>query len=383
MKSQSYRLSHFVALVLMTASSTKAFSAIPLSTPRIYQAALSGPTKQAVPTALFSTPDPSKSEETDDEIERLKSMAAKLRAEAAALESDQQKAVALAAEKAFSKFDTNKDGEISLKELKDGLEKEFKMELSEKRVQQLMDDFDKSGDGALQLDEFVGTDVMRNRLDALAREEKALANEKAKAAKMEAEAVQLLEAKLAMINDKAPTNSDKLLSCLPYLFPLLDGLQFGRFLVMENLENPVAVVVAIIYALYRAIPFGGMIAFFSLSFLSNNTSINRLIRYNMQQAIYLDIALFFPGLIAALISVISPASIPKALSELGSDLLFFSMLAAVGYSCVSSLLGQEPNKLPVISQAVESRMPTVEMFNSEGPFIPRDDREKDDKKNGE
>ena len=53
------------------------------------------------------------------------------------------------------------------------------------------------------------------------------------------------------------------------------------------------------------------------------------------------------------------------------------MLAAVGYSTVSSLLGQEPNKIPVISQAVESRMPTVDMFDSEGRFLPRN-QQKDD-----
>jgi len=323
------------------------------------------------------------SEDKDDEIERLRSMAAKLRAEAANLEYEQQQAVAVAAEKAFNKFDTNKDGEISLAELKAGLEKEFKTELSDKRVNQLMEDFDKSGDGALQLDEFVNLDIMRNRLDSLAREEKALANEKAKAAQMEEEAVKLLQAQLDMINDRAPTNREKILSCLPYLFPLLDGLQFGRSLVLENLDNPIAVVAALVYALYRAVPFGGMIAFFSLSFLSNNTSINRLIRYNMQQAIYLDIALFFPGLLGALISLISPTAIPPALGELGSQGLFLIMLGAIGYSCVSSLLGKEPNKLPLISQAVDSRMPSIEMFDGEGRFIPRNEREKDDKKNGE
>lgn len=321
---------------------------------------------------MWATP-----EETDNEIERLRSMAAKLRAEAATLEAEQQQTMANVVAKAFGKLDTNNDGQISLQELKAGLEKEFKMELSEKRVKELMDAFDKSGDGALQLDEFVGMDQLRNRLDALAREEKALALEKAKAAKMEQEAVQFLQAQLEMINDKAPTNSDKLLSCLPYLFPLLDGLQFARFLVMGNLENPVAVAIGIVYALYRAIPFGGLIAFFTLSFLSNNPSINRLIRYNMQQAIYLDIALFFPGLIAAVISLISPGNIPPVFAELGNDALFFSMLAAVGYSTVSSLLGQEPNKIPVISQAVESRMPTVDMFDSEGRFLPRN-QQKDD-----
>jgi Ca2+-binding EF-hand superfamily protein len=63
------------------------------------------------------------------------------------------------------------------------------MELSDKRVKQLMTDFDKRGDGALQLDQFVGVGVMQNRLDALAREEKGLALEKAKDAQMEAQAV--------------------------------------------------------------------------------------------------------------------------------------------------------------------------------------------------
>lgn len=334
------------------------------------------------PKPLCMTPDETKSKSAavEDEIVRLKSMAAKLRAEAAALESEQQKAVAMAAERAFAKFDKDGDGVVTVSELKAGLESEFKVELSEKRVQQLMDDFDKSGDGTLQLDEFVSVETMRNRLDALAREEKALANEKVKAAQMEAEAVKLLQAQLEIINDRAPSNQEKILSCLPYLFPLLDGLQFGRFLVLGNMDNPVAVFAAVVYAIYRAIPFGGMIAFFSLSFLSNNPSINRLIRFNMQQAIYLDIALFFPGLIAALISVISPASIPSSISELGSDALFLTMFAAVAYSCISSLLGEEPNKLPLISRAVEARMPTVEMFDSEGRFVPRNKREKEDKK---
>ena len=54
-------------------------------------------------------------------------MAAKLRAEAAALEADKANQLALAAEKAFRKFDINLDGEVSLSELKAGLEKELKV----------------------------------------------------------------------------------------------------------------------------------------------------------------------------------------------------------------------------------------------------------------
>ena len=105
-----------------------------------------------------------------DEVERLKSMAAKLRAEAASLEAEQQQEMADAAQRAFDKFDTNSDGEVSLQELKAGLEKAFKTELPDKRVAKLMEDFDKSGDGALQLDEFVTVEQFRNKLDSLARE---------------------------------------------------------------------------------------------------------------------------------------------------------------------------------------------------------------------
>merc|ERR1712113_6412 len=103
-------------------------------------------------------------------------MAAKLRAEAAALEAEKAKELADAAEKAFRKFDTNQDGEVSVAELKVGLTNMLKAELSDVRVQQLMDEFDSSGDGVLQLDEFVPPDQFRNRLEALSREERRIAS---------------------------------------------------------------------------------------------------------------------------------------------------------------------------------------------------------------
>ena len=191
----------------------------------------------------------------DDEIERLRSMAAQLRAEASALEAEQSQAKAAAAERAFQQFDSNRDGEISLLELKEGLEKELKEALSERRVRQLMESFDKSGDGALQLNEFVGVDKFRNKLEALARDERAAAIEKKKQAKLEEDVAQVLQSQLERINDKEPTATDKLVSILPYLFPLLDGFQYARFLVLENQDNPFAVLATLVYALYRSVPF--------------------------------------------------------------------------------------------------------------------------------
>ncbi|GFH61389.1 hypothetical protein CTEN210_17865 [Chaetoceros tenuissimus] len=377
--------------VLYLAVNTHAFSIRPtaysISTPSRYAPSpiISSHKSPNYKTALFMA------EDADDEIERLKSMAAKLRADAAKLEAEKAQQLADAAEKAFNKFDTNQDGEISLQELKAGLEKELKIDLSEKRVQELMKEFDASGDGALQLDEFVTIDQFRNKLEALSREEKRLAAEAKKMAQREAEIAAMAQAKIAILNDGKPTMSDKFLSILPYLFPLLDGVQYGRYILADDgaASNPFVIILAVLYSLYKVIPFSGFAAFLALQFLGGNPSINRLIRYNMQQAILLDIALFFPGLISLLFGgLLNSANVqlPGILSVISSDAIFVSLLAVLGYCTVSSLLGQEPNKVPLISKAVDDRMPTVDMldFDSEGNiFARRKDDEVDDKKKDE
>lgn len=336
----------------------------------------------------FSVIQMSKVEDDENEIDRLRSMAAKLRAEAAQLEAQQRQAVADAAAAAFQKFDTNQDGQISIEELKAGLEKTFKMELPEKRVQKLLEDFDKTGDNVLDANEFVTIEQFRNRLDALVREEKLAAKQALDDAKQQETAMKLIQAQLELINDQPPTTSDKILSVLPYLFPLLDGLQFARFLVLENPDNIFSSLIAITYGLYRAIPFGGFIAFFALNFLAGNPRINRLIRFNMQQAIFVDIALFFPGLLAALYSLIAQAfgnALPPSVTEIGTDAIFGILLITIAYASISSLLGITPDKIPILSKAVNDRMPTVDMFDEQGRFNPRRrlNEEKDDKPNDE
>ncbi|KAL3912950.1 MAG: hypothetical protein SGARI_000896 [Bacillariaceae sp.] len=326
----------------------------------------------------MNTHSPEEQQTADNEIDRLKIMAQKLRAEAAALEADRAQELANAATIAFEKFDKNNDGVITLEELKQGLEKSFKTELSEERVQKLMNEFDASGDGTLQVEEMVTVDQFRNRLEYLKEEEKRLAKEAAIAAKQEEEATKLAEARANAFNDGAPSNRDKLVSVLPYLFPLMDSLQFGRFLLVENSDNPAVTVLALLYAAYRSIPFSGFIAFFALNFLSGNPGINRQVRFNMQQAIYLDIALFFPGLIAAVVGLASGGNLPPGITEITNDVVFGTLLLTVAYASISSLLGVTPDKIPFISGAVEDRMPTVDMFDDEGRFIPREMREKKD-----
>lgn len=325
-------------------------------------------------------------DDMDDEIERLRRMAAKLRAEATALEAQKAQELSDAAQKAFMKFDVNDDGEISMEELKAGLEKSLKIDLSDRRVAELMSEFDKSGDGALQPDEFPTIEQFRNRLESLARKERQIALDAAKEAKLAEEAALLAEAKLDLINNKAPSNTDKLVSVVPYLFPLMDGLQYGKYILgADDGSNPIVLALAVLYTLYRSIPFSGFVAFFALNILSGNLRINRLVRYNMQQAIFVDIALIIPGLLSGLTAVVAGAAgvnvgLPEGVAPLMSSAVFVSLLLVLTYCTVSSLLGIEPNKIPLISDRVSQTMPTIDMFDDQGRFIPPQIREEEDKK---
>jgi hypothetical protein len=89
-----------------------------------------------------------------------------------------------------------------LEELKRELEKTLKTELSTKWVKMIMDEFDVSGDGKLQIDEMVAIDQFRNKLAFIVQEEKRLAKEAVIAAKQEEELAKLAEAR----NQQAVTN---------------------------------------------------------------------------------------------------------------------------------------------------------------------------------
>ena len=335
---------------------------------------------------LYSHPALVEKSAASDEVERLKSMAQKLRAEAAALEDDRAQERAATSESAFRKFDTNHDGEISLDELKAGLEKAFKMELPDKRIQQLMEGYDVSGDGKLQLDEFVSVNKFGNKLEMLNREEKQMALDSKKADQIEAEKALLAETRLSLMNEGEPTTRDKIVSALPYLLPLLDSLQFGRFLLAEHSDNPVVGILGLLYTVYMSIPLGGLLAYLGLNFLTSNLKLNKLVRFNTQQAVFVDIALFVPSLLAAATGFIASGAgfeVPAGVTELGSDAVFGAVVLAIAYASVSSALGITPDKIPFISQAVENRMPTIDMFDENGRLSRpemRDDEKEDDKR---
>jgi len=274
--------------------------------------------------------------------------------------------------KAFAQFDLNNDGTISVDELKIGLEKATKHEITQDRIEKLLQQYDANSDGVLQMEEFAPVERLKNQLDSIVREEKVIALEEAKVLKQIEEQKQLQEMQMALVNDGEPTASDKVVSVLPYLFPLLDSLQFAGQWVTSHPDNVVAQVGAVAFTLYRSIPLSGFLAFFALNFFSGNLSLNRLVRFNMQQAIYLDLALIVPGIMVGLLGAMGsglglPAS--EMVQEVLNDAVVLGTLATVAYASVSSLIGATPDQIPWVSNAAKGRMITPDMFDEEGKFV--------------
>merc|ERR1712232_452966 len=127
----------------------------------------------------------------------------------------------------------------------------------------------------------------------------------------------------------------------------------------DHINNPIVTGLGVLSALYESIPFHGFLFFFALQILSDNLNLNRLVRFNMKQAIFLDVALFLPGVLSGLFTFlfsqensnllgnIIPATAQTG--EIASDAVFFILLASIGYSVVSSIAGVVPDKLPIIS----------------------------------
>jgi hypothetical protein len=111
------------------------------------------------------------------------------------------------------------------------------------------------------------------------------------------------------------------------------------------------------------VPFSGLIAFVLFNTIASNLQLNRLVRFNIQQAILLDIALIFPGIIGTVASIGATQGdfeLPSALVDSGSTATFLAVSAAIIYSMGSSLIGTVPDKIPIISERVKLRVPTGE-----------------------
>ncbi len=153
---------------------------------------------------------------------------------------------------------------------------------------------------------------------------------------------------------QGPPIWQRLLAALAYLLPWSDALPFGRslfgvFPALQWLSLPALPLVV----LQQAVPFGGFVIFLVL-FLAvvRNSRVPYLIRFNVLQAILIDILLILVSLVFSVL--LAPLGGGFALRTL-SNTVFLAALLLVAFGVVQSLRGQEAD-VPTLSEAVRMQL---------------------------
>jgi Chloroplast import apparatus Tic20-like len=149
---------------------------------------------------------------------------------------------------------------------------------------------------------------------------------------------------------------DRIFGALVYLLPLYSAYPFGVLLfrqfpalgeVLEIALSPLALIYGILGN------FGSLIIFFVLFFaVVRNPKISHFIRFNVMQAILIDILVYLVGLVfSLLIRGLSGNLIVETLA----NVIFLGTIAACLYSIFQSILGKYA-EIPTVSEAAYSQV---------------------------
>ncbi|ABG52923.1 conserved hypothetical protein [Trichodesmium erythraeum IMS101] len=145
------------------------------------------------------------------------------------------------------------------------------------------------------------------------------------------------------------TVQDRIFACLPYLLPLLDGLEYGRYLFQQFPPLKLILIPLLpLLQIYQGIPFSGFIIFLALFLLVvRNNNISHFIRFNTMQAILLDIVLILCSLILSVLG----SALGGFILETLSNMIFLGILGSFIYTVIQSAIGRYA-EIPTISDAV-------------------------------
>ncbi len=153
---------------------------------------------------------------------------------------------------------------------------------------------------------------------------------------------------------QAPPIWQRLLAAAAYLLPWSDAIPFGRalfglFPALQWLTLP-ALPIAVVE---QAVPFGGLVLFLVLYLaVVRNARVPYGIRFNVLQAILIDIVLVLVGLVFQVL--LNPLGGGFALRTL-SNTVFLGALVVVAFGVVQNLRGKDAD-LPTISEAVRMQL---------------------------
>lgn len=153
-----------------------------------------------------------------------------------------------------------------------------------------------------------------------------------------------------------PDLPERVLASMAYLLPALDGFEYGSALYHLPMLREMANFVAPAVAAYQGIPFSNLLFFLALSAFASGSlrgSLSGFVRFNIQQALFLDMLLMLPYLVPETGNWILHTAGPGALI-FGRNLIWSAWTCVVAYSAVCNSQGNLPDQVPVISPAAKS-----------------------------
>lgn len=155
-----------------------------------------------------------------------------------------------------------------------------------------------------------------------------------------------------MLNDDRSTGT-RALAVLPYIFPMFDRLQSALPLakVLPAL-SPLFELLAVPFAIFGTMAFGTQIWWLVLTLTAASRRLPRLVRFNVQQAVLIDVAFFVATILGTVVYYASGGT-GAAEDDIGG-FLYSALLLLVGYSAACSAFGRDPDGIPFISDLTKS-----------------------------
>jgi len=145
--------------------------------------------------------------------------------------------------------------------------------------------------------------------------------------------------------EESPDVADRIAAIAPYFLPAADVFKYG----VDFYSNPVIGGVAeLFFPLVQSLETSRWISFvlfIGMSSLTRNPNYPMFLRFNIQQALILDIALILVGLFGNLIPI-----------PFLNDAIYVVTTAVLLYCIAFSALGKFPDQVPVLSDAAKMQI---------------------------
>ncbi|CAM9967518.1 unnamed protein product [Ectocarpus sp. 8 AP-2014] len=153
---------------------------------------------------------------------------------------------------------------------------------------------------------------------------------------------------------KGESVRNRALGTVVYLLPMLDGLDCGRdvFHAVPMLGSLVHGLLAPALAIWDNVPFMPLVMFIILQVSVRRQDTSRFIRFNVQQAILVDILTVVLGLLGTAAGYVAPEG-----EQFVTNFAFYCLVGAVAYAVAETARGKMANQqIPLISAAAEIQL---------------------------